>query len=991
MIVADSLSEIHQSLSQALETSYLNANVISPEQYRTGLILNDKNRQLKVISTLTREIRACQSFSFSVAFITSGGLSSILSSLVDARERGIRGRILTSSYQTFTEPAALSKIRDMFPNIELRIVWGPFHAKGYLFDYSSYHTLLIGSSNLTSQALTVNGEWNVLLTSLPGGEFYQKTSSEFETVWTAASPVTTGVLDHYTALYHAMSAERRKLPKFEVPAGSTDIPFQVIPNAMQKTALESLRALRFRGETKALVVSAPGTGKTILAALDVRAMKPTRVLYVVHRREIIDRSLESFRRVLGLQKFSYGIVGDGLRQSDADCVFAMVQTLNHDDNLALFERNDFDYIIIDEAHHSGASSYRKILAHFTPRFLLGITATPERTDGDDIVKFFDGNIAYSIRLNQALEAGLLCPFHYFGISDLTVDGQAVDDTTDFNLLVASERVEKIYSTLHLYARNWGDRSRGLIFVSRKKEAHELSRLLNEKGLKTLAITGDDSAEERARAIYRLKDDGEGCLEYIVTVDVFNEGIDIPPLNQIILLRPTQSAIVFTQQIGRGMRLFPGKEFVTIIDFIGNYSNNFLIPVALFGDASYSKDRLRKLLGDEAAYVPGESVVSFDRIAKEKIFAAINTANFSRLRFLRDSYLQIKQIVQRIPTMLDFVSLGGIDPILFSQTSGSNILTKSFYGFVVNHCENDLRESISDRHLMSLAFLTASVAQAKRPYEAVMLTEILCSGSFTESRVRYLLETEWDAVWDSVSFHSACNILANGFYQAAARKKFGEISYLEEREGIWRAGAAFSNLLSHTAYKSQVEDIISYCRHTWDEEYHHGNSHCLALYCRYTRQDVCRLLGWDSDVSSTLYGYRIRNNQCPIFVTYHKNEESTEASQMYEDQFLSPSQFMWMTRNNVRAQSVEPRLIRAQKESGLEILLFVKKSDDEGSAFHYLGPLNYSADEETTIIDSHGRMRPVVKIDYILKTPVEPKLYDYLTDNGKSAERYQSIG
>ena len=249
----------------------------------------------------------------------------------------------------------------------------------------------------------------------------------------------------------------------------------------------------------------------------------------------------------------------------------------------------FDYILIDEVHKAGASSYQKVIEYFNPKFLMGMTATPERTDDFNIYALFDYNIAYEIRLQEALEEDMLCPFHYFGVTDIEYNGETIDDATILSKLVADERVNHILDKIEYYGFS-GETVKGLMFCSRKEEAAKLSLVLNEKGLRTVALTGDDSQEERVLRINQLEN---GKLDYILTVDIFNEGIDIPCINQVVMLRQTQSSIIFIQQLGRGLRKHDTKDYVTIIDFIGNYKNNYLIPVALSGDQSQNKDNIRR--------------------------------------------------------------------------------------------------------------------------------------------------------------------------------------------------------------------------------------------------------------------------------------------------------------------------------------------------------------------------------------------------------------
>ena len=332
--------------------------------------------------------------------------------------------------------------------------------------------------------------------------------------------------------------------------------------------------------------------------------------------------------------------------------------LSKEETLHQFDPEAFDYILIDEVHKAGAQSYHKVIDYFKPTFFMGMTATPERTDDFNIYELFDYNIAYEIRLQEALEEDMLCPFHYFGVTDLEYDGEVIDDATLLTKLVTEERVNHMIEKIEYYGFS-GEKVKGLIFCSRKDEAEKLSIAMNAKGYQTVALTGKHSQEERAREVNRLE---SGILDYIITVDIFNEGIDIPSVNQVVMLRQTQSSIIFIQQLGRGLRKHESKEFVTIIDFIGNYRNNYLIPIALSGDKSQNKDNIRRHMKD-TSYIKGVSTVNFEEIAKKQIFKAINSSNLTEMKKLKEAFVELKNRIGRVPYLYDFVSNHSIDPVV----------------------------------------------------------------------------------------------------------------------------------------------------------------------------------------------------------------------------------------------------------------------------------------------------------------------------------------
>lgn len=391
--------------------------------------------------------------------------------------------------------------------------------------------------------------------------------------------------------------------------------------------------------------------------------------------------------------------------------------LTKEEIMTQFAPTYFDYIIIDETHRAGAASYRKILDYFRPQFLLGMTATPSRSDGFDIYKLFDYNIAYEIHLKEAMQEDMLCPFHYFGITDITVGGREIDDVSAFTELTADERVEHIIGKAQFYG--WcGERVKGLVFCRNIEEARLLSQKFNDKGFFTAALCGEDRQETRETAISRLEQDKRrGGLDYIFTVDIMNEGIDIPAVNQVIMLRPTKSSIIFVQQMGRGLRKYPHKDYVVILDFIGNYQNNFLIPIALFGDTSYNKDTIRRCVAEGSRLLPGCSTINFDEISRQKIYNAIDSARLSDALLLKNEYLNLKQKLGRIPRLDDFAKFGSISIIKFFDKFGS-------YHHFLQKYDKDYTIQLTAEQEEIFAFVCRRFAKGKRIFEILALQILL---------------------------------------------------------------------------------------------------------------------------------------------------------------------------------------------------------------------------------------------------------------------------
>lgn len=570
-------------LNKALRTSFIDKSFPSNKDLRPKLFFNDYKRRMNLAFEITKRLKECDYFEFSVAFISESGLAVLKQILLNLKEKGVKGRIITSTYLGFNAPKMFKQLLS-FTNIEVRIFEQEhcgFHPKGFIFHTGDHRDIIVGSSNLTQTALESNQEWDLFFTSHENGELASQVSNEFDIQWELSTPLTNEWIESYKETYvkpvRPTSVQSLKTIK---------------PNKMQEEALKSLKNLRDNNNDKALLISATGTGKTFLSAFDVRRFKPKRLLFVVHRRNIAEAALRSFKYLI--PNVSMGIFSGNTKETDSDFIFSTVQTIHKKEYREMFNRDAFDYIIIDEVHRAGAQSYQDIVDYFKPKFLLGMSATPERSDDFDIYEMFDHNIAYEIRLVQAMEYNLLCPFHYYGITDMTIDGIEIDDKSEFNILTSELRVDYIIEKINEYGYS-GDRIHGLIFCSRKDECEKLSQLFNMRGYKTIALTGESSEEMRQKAIDSLESNDENSLDYIFTVDIFNEGIDIPKVNQVVMLRPTESAIVFVQQLGRGLRKNDSKEYVVIIDFIGNYEKNFLIPVALSGQTNYNKDSLRQFV------------------------------------------------------------------------------------------------------------------------------------------------------------------------------------------------------------------------------------------------------------------------------------------------------------------------------------------------------------------------------------------------------------
>jgi len=938
----------------SLHTGFIDKILPSELLFQPKLLVNKKKPKTKVLSTIIQEFQNCREFYISVAFVTTSGVATIINTLKQLEDRGIKGKILVSQYLNFTQPEALKRLM-YFKNIELRIATSEnSHSKGYIFKSSSHYNLIIGSSNLTASALATNKEWNLKISALNESGLVEKVLEEFE------SDFNTGVIvtQKYIADYELIYNKQRILSEESIGNNLGNDFIEIIPNTMQQEALLNLENLRKEEKVKALLISATGTGKTYLSAFDAKKFNPKRLLFVVHRLNIANEAMKTFKNIFGKEK-SMGLYSGQKRELDKDFLFSTVQTISKQEHLNQFDKELFDYIIIDESHRSGANSYQRLVSYFEPKFLLGMTATPERTDGNDIFSVFDHNIAYEIRLNQAMEEDMLCQFHYYGVTDITINNEVLEDTNQFNLLTAYERVNHIIERTGFYGSDNGI-IRGLAFCARVDEAKELSKMFNLKGFKTIALSGENSEEERKEAIDRLESDSiSKKLDYIFTVDIFNEGVDIPKVNQILMIRPTESAIIFIQQLGRGLRKAVGKGYLTVIDFIGNYKNNYLIPIALYGDTSYNKDSLRRIISEGSRTIPGASTINFDEITKERIFKSIDSANLRLLTDLKKDYQLLKYKLGKIPYMMDFINHGERDPFSFVEYS------KSYFNFI-QKVDKDFDLTLTKRTIEFLEFFSKEINNSKRVEECIILKKIITEGSIEIKTLKEIIYTTYNYYPTDETISSCITNLNFEFIRKASKN----VLLIND---IIRCDDDLKQALFDSNFKKFLLDSIDYSIVSFSNYYDEINyKNGLVRYNKYSRKDVCRLLNWPKDISSTLYGYRTNNDVTPCFVTYHKSGDiNTDIN--YNDHFISPSIFAWESRSNRKLESPEIQNVIASKR----ILLFVKKEDAEGTDFYYLGDVSIVKDsvKQDKMVDTGS---PVVHFKFELDKPVNDSVYSYLT-------------
>ena len=960
----------YQNIQSGLSTAFLDKNISSNVLYRPQFISNDYKNGRKVLSTIEDELLHCDSFLISVAFITMGGITPLLQTLRTLEDKGIKGKILTTDYLAFSDPKALDKLAT-FSNIELKMYLVPdskngFHTKGYIFQSNEIYKILIGSSNMTNTALTTNREWNTKIVSTKSGEFVSEMLDEFEELWNHPN---TYSYNEFIGAYRVHYEEYKKVKqKEEIKLPSK----QLIPNSMQHAFISSLRNIRNSNESKALLISATGTGKTYASAFALQDQNPKKALFLVHREQIAKQALQSYRNVFGDTK-TLGLLSGNSKDINVDYLFATMQTMSKKEVYSSFAPDTFDTIIIDEAHRIGAKSYQEIMEYFKPKFWLGMSASPERTDDFDVYAAFDHNIAYEIRLQQALEENLLCPFHYFGITDFLTDGNETD-FTDFNYLTSNQRVDYIIKQTNYYGYS-GERVKGLMFCSSKKEAAALSERLNLRGYRTLALSGEDSQEKREDAIDRLVSDTRSdYLQYILTVDIFNEGVDIPEINQVVLLRPTQSPIVFVQQLGRGLRKSKDKEYVVILDFIGNYKNNFMIPIALSGDRSYNKDNIRRYVLEGERIIPGSSTIHFDEISKKQIFASIDKLSGIKT-FIKESYKNLKYKLNRTPLLMDFLSNHEVDPLVILKEY------KTYYKLLESIDASSIEKPLNDKELTVLEYYSSIIANSRRPIEAELLNQIINLYTIEPFDLLNQINSKYNTQFNMNHLNSALSNITGNFIKTSAEKdKYTLLnSVILHNDDKLSISNDFKNILTNTQFKEYIQDLIDVCiEKNKSLRNKKKDTFGFIMYEKYSRRDVCQLLNHIKDDASTMYGMKQLNKNTCIFVTYHKADgingaEYLDGKPNYSDSFMDSQTFMW---NSKIGNGPESKYMK-EFTSGETKRLFVKKSDGEGTDFYYMGTFEIDNIKGTTKKNNKGVLQPICDVTLKMNESIREDIFDYL--------------
>lgn len=979
-------------LRDSFETAYIDRNHNSNLAYKPQFVSNNVKEGKKVLASIESELLRCDHFRISVAFITMGGITPLLQTLRELNNKGVKGEILTTNYLNFSEPKALQKLNSL-ENITLKMydveaAKEGFHTKGYIFKEQEIYRIIIGSSNMTSAALTSNREWNTKIVSTEQGELAEEIVEEFNELWGSKYTLDfDDFIEKYETRYQIIKRQREIAKQEEIPSIEK---YKLQPNTMQVGFITNLKKILNAGNDRALLISATGTGKTYASAFAMRELGFKRVLFLVHRGQLARQTKKSYEKVFG-NAVSMGLVGAGYHEYDKDFIFATVQTLNRDTHLMQYAKDAFDCIVLDEAHHVSADTYQKVMNYFTPKLWLGMTATPDKRDdyieGRNIYEIFQYQIAYEIRLQQAMQEDLLCPFHYFGITDVSLlaDKEIKSrnlEAREFNQLVGDQRVKHIIEQAEYYGYS-GDRVKGLIFCSRLDETRELSAKFNALGYRTIVLNGDASEDERINAFERLAMNEEDAtedlqpLDYIFSVEILNEGVDIVEVNQVIMLRPTESPIVFIQQLGRGLRKAEGKDYVVILDFIGNYANNFMIPVALSGDRSYNADNIRKYVISGNNTIPGASTVHFDEMAKDKIFASIDKIRGMK-SLIKESYITLKNRLGRVPYLVDFYENGEIDPLVIIREY------KSYAVFLENMEKELYAGKLTEQESITLEYLAKTVLSGTRPYELEILRALMKRNQVKVKELYQSLIEKYAYILSMEDMNNAISVLKGHFVSKEEElRKYDQIDILKWDDGeLIHRVRSYEERLSHHEFYKQVNDLIEVGLRRYYEKYNSEDK--FILYEKYSRRDVSLLMNCGKDLSSTMYGMKRIGDDVFIFVTYHKDDNVDEGKEYidgkpdYADYFEDNMIFRWDSQigRGVDSSYMQEVLTAKRKH------LMVKKSDAETS-FYYMGEFDVVDMKAAKKKDNAGKERDIAKLQVRMHRAVREDLLRYLQSGLKN--------
>ena len=905
--------------------------------------MNDEflsNNNASFLNKIKSNLKKCKSFSFSVSFIKKAGLVLLEREIEEALDRGAKGRIITSTYQNFTDIGSLEQFytwQKEYDNFECHLDYEcfgdiGFHTKGYLFEYDDSIELIIGSSNITRFALLKNYEWNVSLISKDNLDSFNDALNEFEMIWDKTLDLNTKLIEKYRLqLDYAIE-------KWDMDYVNT-MDAKINPNSMQRKALRELRRYRDTGVKKALIISATGSGKTYLAAFDARNFGAKRLLYIVHRESILKDAKETFVKIFGAER-TYGFYTGNENSLEADFIFATSNMLGK--HLDSFKKDEFDYIIYDEVHHVVAETGKKIFEYFKPEFILGLTATPERMDNQDIFNLFDQNVPFELRLRDAINNDLVVPFHYYGIRDQLVDYSSKDKMTIAKNIAEQNNIEFIKSQIEKY-RKPGEKLKCIAFCTNIQSCRLMAEELYEEGYHTISLTGINDTGTRIKAFKDLQDENN-LLEIICTVDILNEGVDIPQVNMVLFLRPTESQTIFIQQLGRGLRKYPGKDYVTVLDFIGNnYDRAVQIAMALgtlgkttYMEKAYLKEMIRTNF--KSLDIP-EVKIEIDDLSKEEIINFIDKTNFNSRSFLEKDYKNFKSYINNgsYPNHMDFLN-SDVSPdlirIIKSTISGSK--NKSYYTFL-KKIDEDTIPIFNDKQVTFINNMEDLLPLARLD-EYLIIEQAIKEHTIDLKRIEGINEHITDKTLDN----AYNNLKSIGLVE----NNEIDITTIEDGE-----------------FKDYLLDTLNYGIVRYNREFSDFTG-LFKLYRNYYKEQASRIMLKNGILQKGTY---YENDIAYIFAGIKKGEEGRLN---YKDKFINSKIFQWESIANI-SESEKEHLRNSKK-----VHLFIRKMESEDTVtlpYTYFG-LGTFTNERDSYTEENGKKHSTLLYDILLDNEVPEDYY-----------------